>query len=430
MKKVAIIGGGLSGLSTAIWLAKAGVRVELFEASPKLGGRTYSFLDDQSGDLVDNGQHILMGCYKETLQLLKIVNADKDLFSQEKLEIDFIHKDLGIVPLESKSRIYPFNLLIGFLKYKAISLPERLKIIKVLFKLLFVPSDSLQNITVFDWLISEGQNENTIKSFWEILVIGALNTKAENASAKIFADVLKQMFFGGNKSSAIILPKTDLSSLFCNKISSYLLNQNGIINLSSKVCSVKIKRNKIQYIQTDDGCYNYFDFVVSAIPYYAFQKIFQNINELEEYNFQLQYSPIINAHLWLKNNNFKKKFYGFIDSPIHWLFNHGKYITIVKSNAEEIINLTNEEIIRIFTNEIKKYFKDFNISLISHYKIIKEKRATFIPSEFILNNRPYSRTKIRNLFLAGDWTNTHLPATIEGAVKSGRLAADLILNEI
>jgi uncharacterized protein with NAD-binding domain and iron-sulfur cluster len=131
--------------------------------------------------------------------------------------------------------------------------------------------------------------------------------------------------------------------------------------------------------------------------------------------------------LWLKENKLPECFYGLINSPLHWVFNKGTHLNIVISNANELVNKPDEELIEMVKGELKKFFL-LDSGFISDYKIIKEKRATFIPSNDIIDKRPNQKTQIKNLILAGDWVDTGLPSTIESAVKSGRVAAEIILN--
>ena len=430
MKRIAVIGGGISGLSAAVYLANSGLSVELFEAAPKLGGRAFSFIDENSGDTVDNGQHILMGCYKETLQFLKLINAFDNLYFQENLIVNFINKEKGVLPLKSFSKLYPFNLMLGILNYRALNIFERVKILKLFFKLIAVPTDSLDNITVIEWLKNENQSENALKSFWEILAIGSLNTNIEKASAKIFADILKHIFFRGNKSSTIILPETGLSELYCSKARDFISSHNGKVNISCKVASVEILRDKIVSLIINKKNITGFDYIISAVPFYSFQKLFNEDFLIQTEKLDFNYSPILNVHIWLKENPLTDRFYGLIGSPVQWIFNHNKYISIVISDAGSFIDITNDEILDLVTVEINSFFPKLKSELISGYKVIREKRATFIPEPSVLNNRPSVKTKIKNLFLAGDWTDTGLPATIESAVKSGKMAANSILNEV
>ena len=144
---------------------------------------------------------------------------------------------------------------------------------------------------------------------------------------------------------------------------------------------------------------------------------------------QFSYSSILNVHLWLKENPFTEKFYGLLNSPVHWIFNKGSHINLVISDADYLMEKTESEIKNLCLAELEKYC-NINQHEIIDYKIIKEKRATIIPSNKILYSRPSAKTKIDNLFLAGDWTDTGLPSTIESAAKSGRVAAELVLNNI
>lgn len=429
MTKCAIIGGGLAGLTSAVYLSGAGVNVKLFEASPKLGGRTYSFLDENSGNIIDNGQHIMMGCYYNTLELLRIIGSIDNLHLQKNLDIKFVDKEKGIISLKAYSGVYPFNLLIGLLKFTAIPLTDRIKIIKTVSKLFLIDPVKFENYSVLEWLNLEKQSVTSMRCFWEILVVGALNSKLEKASAKLFIDILKQIFLGGNKAAGIIIPNAGLSEVFSEKAQQYIRENKGEIYLSKPVKSIRVEDKKVTEIIFENGSESDFDFVISSVPHHSLSKIINPDLEAVK-NFNPEYSPILSAHLWVKNNPLKEMFYGFFNSPVQWIFNHKDYITIVISSADELINLDKDVITELIICELEKNFPEFNKSLITDSKIIKEKRATFIPNIQTLYTRPDVKTEISNLFLAGDWTNTGLPATIEGAVKSGKIAGEMVIAVI
>jgi len=426
-KKCIVIGGGFAGLSAAAFLSSNGFIVQLLEASPKLGGRAYSFLDNKTKTVLDNGQHILMGCYKETLNFLKLIGADKNLLYQDKLEINFVKEYYNLVPLKSALLFYPFNLLFGMLKFKAISFANRLKLLKVLLKLPFYSTKRLSRMTVYDWLVKEGQDEQVIEAFWKILAIGVLNTNIKNASAKMFVDILKEIFLNGNFAATIVLPKYPLSETYCEPAKSFIERNGGSINLSSQVTELICSDTNIEKVVTRDKVYDDFDFVISAIPHFALEKIISDESIIK--NPEFSYSSILNIHIWLKENPLTEKFYGLIGSPVHWIFNKGSHLNLVISDADEFINKNDEEILEMVCSELKKYV-NVNKDLISGYKVIKEKRATFIPSNDTMNKRPLQQTAIKNFILAGDWVDTGLPSTIESAVKSGKVVADLAMNFI
>ncbi len=215
MKKCLVIGGGFAGLSAAAYLANADFEVELIEASPKLGGRAYSFIHNKNNTVIDNGQHIMMGCYSETLSFLSLIGALDKVQVQEKLNVKFIKPNFELYELSTLSLLYPFNLVAAILKYSAVSFRERLSILRFFTKLPFFANRDLMKKTVDELLINENQNENVRKAFWEIICVGALNTNLKKASAKIFVDILKEIFLQGSKGSKIVLPKTGLSEMFC-----------------------------------------------------------------------------------------------------------------------------------------------------------------------------------------------------------------------
>lgn len=427
MKKCIIIGGGIAGLTAASILSSKKNQVTLFESSPKLGGRTYSFLDKESNEIIDNGQHILMGCYAHTIDFLKLIGAENNFLYQKNLDISFISENRKRYQLKAYTSIYPFNLLFAIHRYHILSSSDKWKLISFLSKLLIVSKKSLENLSVYEWLLKENQTENLLKSFWEILCVGALNSNLQNASAKLFYDILIEIFFSGNFASTIILPKYGLSESFINPALSFIKKNGGEINLSTQVKELIIENDKIVSVRTELNNYSEFDFVITSIPFHALVKIIPDnlINMQSEF----LYSTILNIHLWVKENPIQDQFFGFIDSSLHWMFNKGNHINIVISDANKYAEVSNDEMIEMTLTELEKYI-GFKRELLINYKIIREKRATFIPNNDILNKRPGSKTKIKNLFLAGDWTDTGLPATIESAAKSGKLAADLVLDEI
>lgn len=429
MKRVLVVGGGLAGLTSSVYLSDSGVEVTLLEASPKLGGRTYSMHHDRFKDYYDNGQHILMGCYDYTLDFINKIGAANKLQYQESLEINFVKPKDKLFRLKAAKHFYPLNLLFAILRFKALKLKDRFKIIDFFLDLMCCYDEDLRDKNVKEWLGCKKQSEESIKSFWEILVVGALNTTLENASAETFAEILKRIFLQGSKASTIIVPKTDLSKLFVEPASQFIERSGSHIKVSEKALSLEVANDKILSVKTDKNTYSHFDAVVLAIPTHALPKIEIKGSGLQLHAPELQYSPIVNLHLWLSENPFKERFYGLIGSDIHWLFNHGSHITLMMSAADKLIPLESSEIKRHFCSELEKYFSIFNGEMILDFVVIKEKRATFIPDVSSNKMRKVKvSSQIENLFFAGDWTDTDLPSTIESAVMSGKLISDQVIS--
>jgi squalene-associated FAD-dependent desaturase len=423
LKKCIVIGGGLAGVSSAAYLANAGFNTEIIEASSKLGGRAYSFFDKQTETYIDNGQHILMGCYKDTFRFLKLIGAEKNFFIQKKLEVNFLKPNYSLQKLSAYSLPYPFSLLFGLINYKVISFSERLKLLNFFLKIYFYSDEELEKLSVYQWLKLEGQTENVQHAFWEIISVGALNTSIKKASAKTFSDILKKIFFRGNKNAAIVIPDKGLSRAFYWDAAAFFKKNNGAISFSEEVIELLHDEKKITAIKTSKREITGFDFVVTAVPAYALHRMLPEFSFNGMENFE--YSTIVNIYIWLKENKLAEKFYGLINSTVHWIFNHQDYITLVISDADYLSDIPKEEIFNSACEELCR-FTGIDKNLIRNYKVIKEKRATFVPSKEILYKRPGAQSKFNNMFIAGDWVNTGLPSTIESAVKSGRIAAELV----
>ncbi len=428
MAKCIIAGGGLAGLAAAVMLLKNGVEVHLLEASPKLGGRTYSFKDDNINEPVDNGQHIMMGCYTETLKFLEIIGASENVEVQKNLSLKFVKRGGEIFELATQSDLYPLNLTRAIASYKALTIKERLKVLDLFLDLYCIEEEDIQDMTVAEWLESEGQDKNTRDALWDILAIGTLNSKCEKASASLFAAVLNRVFFTGNDASKIVMPRTDLSRMYVSPAEEFIKNNGGTISVGERVISFGHEEENITEVVTNKNEYRDFDCIVSAVPHYSLVKILDSgVNESIN-NIDFTYSPIVSVHLLLSTNPFESELYGLIDSSIHWLFNHDKYVSLVTSAADKLVEMDEESIKNEVFLQLKNYFPVFSPDFVLNWTIIKEKRATFIPSPDVESQRKRINSPFRNLFLAGDWTNTSLPATIEGAVQSGFSVAREILQ--
>ncbi len=418
-----VIGSGFAGLSAAVHLSSKGKTVQVLEASNKTGGRAYSLKDKSTGTIIDNGQHIMMGCYNETLRFLRMIGAENNLITQNKLEVNFLLPHFHKVKFKADSRLYPLNLVSGLLRYKALSPLNRFRMLKFFFKLPLASDRDLSRMSVYDWLEQENQNEDIRKAFWEILAAGALNTSINKASAKVFCDILKEIFFKGNKASTIILPGEGLTETYCNNAVKFIKERGGSMLTGEQVNKLVVENNRLKAVLTNRRAVKEFKAVLSSVPYYSLKRILAADKLPPDPGFT--YSSILTVHIWLKENKLEKTFYGLLGSDIHWIFNHGTHLTLVRSDADELMDKSKEEVFELVKSELYK-FCFIEEDDIADYRIIKEKRATFIPSNEILINRPGPSTSVKGLVIAGDWTNTGLPSTIESAVKSGRLAAEVL----
>lgn len=437
---VLIIGGGLAGLAAGVQLSRSGHSVLIIEQKQRLGGRTYSFIHPETGDEVDNGQHLMMGCYHSTLKYLHIIGRTGFVEIQKNLSIVFRKENTALALLRTSSLPAPLNVLTGLMGLKSLSLSERLSLLRVGFQLLIKDPDSddhLRSITVAQWLDELKQPEVNKRFLWDIIAIGALNDSTEKISAALFVKVLKSAFFGSRLNSSMMIPKKGLSPVLVDGAADFILKHNGAILLDSAIRSIEKKNDTIISVMLENGEIIRPKAVISAVPYFDLPRLFPEpaaigVTLLERFIS----SPIITVHLWMDAHFMQEQFAALLDSPFHWVFNksviYGKaneglmYLALVVSGAHELVEKEKEELTELAHNELKRFYPAAAAARVIHSLIIKEKRATFSPSVGMEQVRPSYATTVRNLFLAGDWTDTKLPATIEGAVQSGFDAAKFV----
>lgn len=418
-----VIGAGICGLTTAANLAESGHKVTVLEASPKLGGRAYSF--KWNGLEIDNGQHLMLNCYTETLKYLKLTGGIEKTELKNILEIPFVSRGGRTAFLRIPEKFYPFNLLYSLLRFNGFNLRERIKILALFVKLPLINPEKLKEINIYNWLENNNQSDKIISNFWEILAVSMLNTPIKKASAEIFIKILKTVFMKRNN-YLFLLPSQPLDEVFSLGCKKYLIEKGCKIESSEKVIAVNFEKDKAVRIVTNKKEYSEFNYVFCTVPIHALKKILPE-SIVEVFNIsELETAPIINIHFKLKENGFNKDYYALMGSKIHWVFNKKTHLNLVISAGNEFLKMNDEEIFDFATSELQNYFPCFYKSLITDFIVIKEKRAAFMSTTESSAIRKKVKENIGNLFIAGDWTNTDLPSTIESAAKSGRISAGKI----
>lgn len=439
---VLIIGGGMAGLAAAVELTSRGYSILLIDQKQRLGGRTYSFIHPETGDEVDNGQHLLMGCYHATLQYLQMIGAEDLVEIQETMSVIFRSPHRPTVELKTNSLPAPLNVLGGLLTLSSLSFANRLKLLRVGVDVMLKDPDTnkhLHSISVSQWLDELGQPEVNRKYLWDIIAIGALNDSLDKVSAALFAKVIKTAFFGSRMSASMVIPKKGLSTVLVDKAREFIERRGGTILLNTTVEEIHVSGFKIQDVKLIDGNRIKPKAVISAVPYFDIARVFGDADSFGlKFIDEFTSSPIVTLHLWFEAHFMKEKFCALLDSPIHWIFNksmmYGKendglmYLALVVSGAHDLVEREKDELVEMGYKELKRFYPAASVSKIIHSLVIKEKRATFSPKVGIEQFRPSHTTPIHNLFLAGDWTDTKLPATIEGAVQSGFACADFTIK--
>ena len=435
MKKVIIIGGGFAGLSAAAELSSAGFRVTLIEQRRFLGGRAFSFFDKNTGLELDNGQHILMGCYENTFRFLEKIGVTDKLYFQKDLCVDFLDTTgtayrLSCLPLPA-----PLHILSGILRFKAISLAERIRMLNMAKGVLFGnTSNSSHDLTITEWLKMLGQGKKARETLWDIITIATMNEHPDNSSAAIFRNVMKKAFFSHRRNSRIVLPVVPLSRLFAEAAEIYINKNGGTIEKCIEVSALLTGNNAVSGVKLKDGRVFRGDYYISAVPYYS-TLLGTEFNSVPAE--LLKPSPIISIHLLFNKPLMKHSFVALLNSPIQWVFNKEKIfrdtayrglLSIVISGAHEYIDVPSEKLVEMALRELKKVIPATSTARLLSCKVIKERHATFSPQPGVDKFRPSQKTSIKNLFLAGDWTDTGLPATIEGAVLSGQKCAKAIVS--
>jgi hydroxysqualene dehydroxylase len=452
MEDVLIIGGGFAGLAAGVALSKAGRRVRLLEQRPHFGGRAYSFRDSHTGAVVDNGQHILMGCYHATLEFLNEIGTSDRIRFQPRLAVQFLDRSGRLTTLRCPGLPAPWHLLAGVLTSNSFDLRQKLEVLRLEYRWRHA-RDGFERQSVDEWLQSLGQSEALRRNFWDLLCIAALNEDPRIASAVLFERVLRLALFSSPGDSRIGLPRAGLSDCYTQAAAAYIAARGGRVEVSRNASELLISggetsrqpgtpspelRFVCEGVRVADGEVIQASTVLSTVPCFQLRRLLPpDLLKLFPAVTALRPAPIISINLWFDRPVTDVDFVGLRGTTVQWLFNKGKifgspegYVSLVLSGAHQHIHRSREELLAIALHELGDLLPLARRARLAHSIIIKERFATFSPRSDAEGIRPLSTTPVQGLYLAGDWTATGLPATIEGAVKSGYTAAQAILRAI
>ncbi len=432
---VLVLGGGFAGLSCAVELASKGRKVLVLDKKPRLGGRAYSF--EENGLSVDNGQHLFMGCYWETRRFLRTIGTEDRLEIYRDVVVDYAEAGGRRARLSCPPFLpAPLHLAAGLLRLGGVSLGEKLPLLafdRALKSMKTGPvPESVERRTVRQWLTDLGISRNFQTRFFDPAAIGILNDKPEVASAAGFVQALRQMFLTGGDSSNFALAKTGLSELYCDAARDYIESKGGRVISNAKAAALIEEGRAVTGIKTDMDSRFDAGHVVSALPPWDLKKLALPAKLRGSWE-ELAPAPIVGATLKLDREVMDEKFVGLLGTETHWVFNKkaihgtkedGQTVAVVISGAHEQAAYSPDRILETALRDLKSCLPRFRDARVLASKVVKEPFATLSPVPGSEAKRPEPGTAMPGFSFAGDWTRTGLPATIESACLSGRLAAE------
>ncbi len=436
-----IAGGGLAGLAAAVMLDELGYKVTLIERKSILGGRTYSFTDKKTGKTIDNGQHLMIGAYHETIKLLERVGAKHKI----KYQIPTI---VPLLDSKFKRNVFclrllpaPLNLALAILFFGGMSIKEKFGLIglsRELKKINTGKSDPPLNLTVSKWLQKHAQGEKAINSFWEPFTMATLNNSVEAASANSLVQVLINSFFAQKRDGFLIFPKEGLSNVFANPIRKYLELRGHKIITDLGLKEIRILDNKVQAFHLADNTELKASLYISALPpralLNALPRTIVDTDESFKNLEQLTGSPIVSLNLFFDRPVMTDFFIGSSSTTVHWFFNKSdegrstrneerstRHVVGTISGAYDFLDKSKEEIVALAMKDLERIYPKVKEAKLTHSLVNIERDATINCSPEIDEIRPRQKV-LENFSIVGDWTQTNLPPTIESAVLSSKIA--------
>jgi len=443
-RTVAVIGGGVAGMAAACALSEAGSRVHLIERRGYLGGRASSYLHPGVGEVIDNCQHVLFGCCTNLIGFYRRIGClDKVHWTADMTMIEPGGRRSTLGPTEMLPA--PLHGLPRLLTAHAFTLADKLALARA-FRVLLepVPADTLE--TLAEWLARHNQTQGAIERFWKLVIASALNAEIESIALPYAAKVIRELFMNSAEAGRMGINAVPLSDLYAG-VPALLARSGGAVHLNSNVERIEQDEEIPRWnIGTRDGTVAA-DFLVLALPFEAMAKLLpqmpptEGADALANQIARHEHWPICSAHLWFDREITELGHAVLLDREIHWLFNRsqlqpwrkieGSYIEIEVSASRVYAARDRNEAIELTLRELAEFFPSVTPAKLVKAALVKEVRATFGVPPNIDRFRPAAQpSPWPNCYLAGDWTRTGWPSTMESAARSGHLAAEAICAEI
>jgi squalene-associated FAD-dependent desaturase len=417
--RIAVVGAGLAGLAAGVELAGAGFEVEIFERSRLLGGRATSFLIDDVE--VDNGQHVFLGCCTEFVRFVERVGMAGCLRMQDRFDALVLSQN-GASRLRAVGLPAPWHLLGSFLGYRHLAWSDKLRLARAVGA---ARSASLDG-TFAQWLALHGQSEDVLRSFWRPFFVPALNAPLEEVSAADGTFVLAQAFLSDAGAARFGYATVPLAH-----IAGKAAEQLGCVHLSTAVTGVWFAGtpDRVAGITLAGGERLSFDAVVLALAPPQLSRLIAGsertigLPALDAY----KPYPIVDVHVWHDRGNLGFDFAAVLDSPVQWIFEKGPgYLCCSLSDAQRYVNAPTADVVDACWNEIAAVLPALAGATLVRSAVTRNPEATYLAPPG--RKRPGPKTQIPNLAIAGSWTDTGWPDTMESAVRSGSAAARAVAD--
>ena len=447
--RVAIVGGGLAGLAAAVALAERGLCVELFEARRRLGGRAGSFRDPRSGQQLDHCQHVSMGCCTNLADFCRRTGIAAAFRRHRRLH--FIgpqgtrHDLAGVAWLPAPLHLLPGLLGLGYLR-----LGDRLGILRAMARLARLPQDRLEDAgepaTIGRWLRGCGQSEEATGGFWSVVLVSALSETLDRASLAAAQKVFVDGFLASTRAYELEIPAVPLTEIYDRRLGDWLTAHRVEVHRGTRVREIEGDGGRAEALRLADGSRRAFDFFVAAVPWGKIRGLLAEplaaaIPSLERIG-EIHSSSITAVHLWFDRPITPLPHAILVGRLGQWVFNKGPRplldpvgqpgycYQVVISASHELAARKREEVVAQIHGELEAIWPEARGAALLAWRMVTEPEAVFSVRPGLDRLRPAQMTPVANLMLAGDWTATGWPATMEGAVRSGYLAAEAILREM
>jgi len=425
MPKVIVIGGGLAGLASAGAVGSAGFTVELFEARGFLGGRATSFpaiAGDEDSELIDNCQHVLLGCCVNLMDFYNRLGvADRIHFFDQYY---FLEPGGRMSVLRSGGLPAPLHLTGSFLRMRCLGYSDKLGIARAMAALMRERKrrKDLDEITMLDWLLQKRQTPRAIERFWRQVLVSAINEELDRMAAVHGFQVFWLGMLARADAYRMGIPEVPLRELYSSKA----WRRQGDVRIRERtpVERIVIHDGQASGVRAAGETYTA-DYYVCAVP---FERLGALAPELEVQTERFEHSPITGIHLWFDRTVTELPHAALLDRTIQWMFNkhEGRYLQFVVSASRDLVQQSRAEVIELVLGEAQEFFPLIRGAKVERAHVMKELRATYSAPPGMEAMRPATITKVGRVFLAGDWTRSGWPATMEGAVRSGYLAAEAV----